>query len=530
MKRSNIFCIAAITLVAAMMASCEKGPYSQNTGSEAEAYIQINIAFAEPETKADSDSDDSGNYLVAIENEYQVNNAYLYLFSQSTHTYYKTITIAGDNSTDNQFTTNQNGTNNWYYTSKPQEIDPGTYNIYATINHEVNDLIANTTTEDQFQKMAIPQTDGFNMNVPSAGMPMSSRGNDGTLCASNVYISSVNTFDNPVQVSLDIERSWAKVRCKIESGNIFSVKENRATTGTEIATISLIGYKLVNCPSTYHLFRQVANLTMNSTTPELNGNIAFTALTNKTATGSDPSTEGTNYLYTPLTTSFTTGNAYPATITNFKGDHEFIGIGSASGQVNISTSEMTHVGYLLENSMHETAQKLGYATAVIFKAKITPATGNFYDIITTDVETATYSEGSALYYFNNKFYADLDALNKHTNLGVTETNYADFGVKYYYDGTCFYRYYIEHWDNGIDPTSGTADMGVMEYAIVRNNSYDITVSSILAPGISNTKNTDTGYPVGDAELLKNIEIDEVYFQVQLTIRPWVVRTQSAVLG
>ena len=103
-------------------------------------------------------------------------------------------------------------------------------------------------------------------------------------------------------------------------------------------------------------------------------------------------------------------------------------------------------------------------------------------------------------------------------------------MKYYYDGTCFYRYYIEHWDNGIDPTSGKADMGVMEYAIVRNNSYDITVSSILAPGISNTKNTDTGYPVGDAELLKNIEIDEVYFQVQLTIRPWVVRTQSAVLG
>lgn len=519
MKQKNIFCIAAITFITAMMASCEKGPYSQNNGSEAEAYIQINIAFAEPETKADSD--DSGNYLEAVENEYQVNNAYLYLFSensQSSKTYYKTITIAGDNSTDNQFTTNNNGTKNWYYTSKPQEIDPGTYNIYATINHEVTGL-TESTTEDQFQKMAITQTDGFNMNVPSEGMPMSSRGNDGTLCASNVYISSVNTFDNPVQVSLDIERSWAKVRCKIKSENNFSVKENRATTGTdEIATISLIGYKLVNCPSTYHLFRQVANLDMDD--------IAFTALTN------DPSTEGTNYLYTPLTTSFTTGNTYPATISNFKGDHEFIGIGSASGQVNISTSdsEMTHVGYLLENSMHETAQKLGYATAVIFKAKITPATGNFYDIITTDVETATYSEGSALYYFNNKFYADLEALNKHTNLGVTETNYADFGVKYYYDGTCFYRYYIEHWDNGIDPTNGTADMGVMEYAIVRNNSYDITVSNILAPGISNTKNTDTGYPVGDAELLKNIEIDEVYFQVQLTIRPWVVRTQSAVLG
>ncbi len=525
MKRSNIFCIAAITLVAAMMASCEKGPYSQNTGSEAEAYIQINIAFAEPETKADSDSDDSREYLEAVENEYQVNNAYLYLFSensQSSKTYYKTIRIAGDNSTDNQFTTNNNGTKNWYYTSKPQEIDPGTYNIYATINHEVTGLTANTTTEDQFQKMAITQTDGFNMNVPSEGMPMSSRGNDGTLCASNVYISSVNTFDNPVQVSLDIERSWAKVRCKIESGNSFSVMENRATIGTEIATISLIGYKLVNCPSTYHLFRQVADLNMSD--------IEFTALTNKTATANDPSTEGTNYLYTPLTTSFTTGNTYPAPISNFKGDHEFIGICSASGQVNISTSEMTHVGYLLENSMHETAQKLGYATAVIFKAKITPATGNFYDIITTDVETATYSEGSALYYFNNKFYADLEALNKHTKLGVTETNYADFGVKYYYDGTCFYRYYIEHWDNGIDPTSGKADMGVMEYAIVRNNCYDITVSSILAPGISNTKNTDTGYPVGDAELLKNIEIDEVYFQVQLTIRPWVVRTQSAVLG
>ncbi len=526
MKRKNIFCIAAIALVAVMMASCEKGPY-QNTGSKAETYIQINIAFAEPETKADSD--DSGNYLEAAESEYQVNNAYLYLFKQSNNTYYKTIKIAGDNSTDNQFTTNQNGTNNWYYTSKPQEIDPGAYNIYATINHEVTDLTTNTTTEDQFQEMVIVQTEGFNMGVPSSGMPMSSRGKDGTLYAANVSISSANTFDNPVQVSLDIERSWAKVRCQIESSNSFSVKADRATTGTDIANISLIGYKLVNCPSKYHLFRQVANLKMNTNTPELEGHIAFTALTNKTATGSDSSTEGTNYLYTPLTTSFITGT-YPTPITNFKGDHDFIGIGSEDGQVNISTSEMTHIGYLLENSMHETAQKLGYATAVIFKAKITPADGNFFTIVNTDIETATYNGSDPLYYFNNKFYENLDALNKHTNLGVTEDNYAEFGVKYYYDGTCFYRYYIEHWDNGIDPTDGTADMGVMEYAIVRNNSYDITVSSILAPGISNTNNNDTGYPVGDDELLKDIEIDEVYFQVQLTIRPWVVRTQSAVLG
>ena len=35
MKQKNIFCIAAITLVAAMIASCEKGPYSQKDKNEA---------------------------------------------------------------------------------------------------------------------------------------------------------------------------------------------------------------------------------------------------------------------------------------------------------------------------------------------------------------------------------------------------------------------------------------------------------------------------------------------------------------
>ena len=62
-------------------------------------------------------------------------------------------------------------------------------------------------------------------------------------------------------------------------------------------------------------------------------------------------------------------------------------------------------------------------------------------------------------------------------------------------------------------------MSLMEYAIVRNNDYQVTVTQVVAVG-------------NDVPAVKSqpIEMVETFFQATLTVRPWVVREQDAVLG
>jgi hypothetical protein len=59
----------------------------------------------------------------------------------------------------------------------------------------------------------------------------------------------------------------------------------------------------------------------------------------------------------------------------------------------------------------------------------------------------------------------------------------------------------------------------MEYAIVRNNDYQVTITGI----------EDLGEDVPTVEP-DPIEMEESYFQATLFVRPWTVRAQDAVLG
>ena len=54
---------------------------------------------------------------------------------------------------------------------------------------------------------------------------------------------------------------------------------------------------------------------------------------------------------------------------------------------------------------------------------------------------------------------------------------AKYGTRTYEDATCYYTWWIRHANDGDDKTNG-----VMEYAIVRNNIYELNVESIYSLG------------------------------------------------
>lgn len=104
--------------------------------------------------------------------------------------------------------------------------------------------------------------------------------------------------------------------------------------------------------------------------------------------------------------------------------------------------------------------------------------------------TVPSSDASKLYYIEKKgqlfFYTSLDKLKEAHSLelsGTDDAALAKAGIRHFKkgeDGTfpVWYTYWNRHNDNG-DPTR----MGVMEFAVVRNNVYKLQVNSISSFGL-----------------------------------------------
>lgn len=90
---------------------------------------------------------------------------------------------------------------------------------------------------------------------------------------------------------------------------------------------------------------------------------------------------------------------------------------------------------------------------------------------------------------------------------------SDFLV--YTGGVCYYPFWIRHANNGDDN-----EMGISEFAIVRNNIYDVTVTQIQKLGLA-------GSEIPDPD--KDDENEELFLVVNLHVKDWVLRTNSTIL-
>lgn len=73
---------------------------------------------------------------------------------------------------------------------------------------------------------------------------------------------------------------------------------------------------------------------------------------------------------------------------------------------------------------------------------------------------------------NETYKVELDQ-----NGRVTRNALQSYGVRTYEDATCYYTWWVRHSNDNNDETKG-----IMEYAIVRNNIYKLTVNSIYSLG------------------------------------------------
>ena len=309
-----------------------------------------------------------------------------------------------------------------------------------------------------------------------------------------------------------VERSMARFDYKAKNaGNVYDMGAGLSLTLTDAA--------LINQSKAHYVFRRVAD--NNTATPVVGGVetpsnwVVDTDWTNKTKAGFNAQLEA------PASWSWTS-------------------LSSLTADDNYNDNYKIWC-YAKENTVPSIdAQKHDVSTGVVFKAEITAG-----ETASAKVKAALAS-GDRIYVFNNKLYgtwadvktaavagtdANLQAAYNQAAASVTGeatdptavaaaaagfTGYSAVDGKYY----TYYYYWNRHNDN-LDPYK----MGIMEYAVVRNNVYKLCVDSISKFGHPDPTNpTDP-----DPDPVKPDVPDEsvnYYFTVTVKVLPWTVRINN----
>ena len=278
-----------------------------------------------------------------------------------------------------------------------------------------------------------------------------------------------NTPATAEQVSVNIERMTARVDYKIAQSYI--------TDSGDKVTIK--NATLVNKHETSpYVFKRVSKNIENLSDIEYLGNEAVTG------------NIASNYVLDPYTASNDlTKRMYGMRFANFEDWNQSV----VWKELQVSP-DYTRLEYTEENIVTVdvvAAQRSTYCTGIVFKAQYIPK--GFED-----------KQDKSFYWYSGKAYASWDEIGI---AGLTESNYEDYGVIYYRGGICYYTYWIRHADDDNPDV-----ISPMEYAIVRNNIYQLNVNSISGIGSETPQ-------------------DEVKVSIKVYVKNWEeIETEDVVWG
>ena len=187
------------------------------------------------------------------------------------------------------------------------------------------------------------------------------------------------------------------------------------------------------------------------------------------------------------------------------------------------------LGYCLENAVLASKQNALTSTSIIFEAQIYDKdgealnymiewNGSFYkNFLALQQATATDENDITTSIFWE--FADEDYPTTEEGREQWAEKLANEGATLYHDGKCYYfSSQIKHFaDTNEDDKEG--GKGVMEFAIMRNNVYSLSVESVEKFGFSSI-NLESGVLDGDES---GTEQEKLYLTMKAKILPWIVR-------
>ncbi|RGN62615.1 Mfa1 family fimbria major subunit [Bacteroides fragilis] len=547
LKYMSMMGLAALLLTTWSACSDDTDIPGGENPEEARAYTTVTIAVPNgvAETRAGTTADTDDNTTEAgSEDEYKVKTANLYLFPGGASSSFGSAKLKEIISI-NQFTQMTASTadaKTIVWTSKKTALTPGDYRIYIVVNGTVNgvsDSSKGSLTEADFLAKTTADATGVIAAVPEAGLVMASRSPNNDKTNTLPYIAQTITKDPEQTIAATVERMMGKITVMAgganvaSAANVYTSFSSTVTAIGNITNITLKGYYVVNARKEGYYFRHVdKESTATNPLTEANYGNSTTSLPYVV----DPKTYSKTYSGTPAALA----GSYADWYLQGSGAFDLLSFGSFGGTYTAmpgyssSAAETKVAAYCYENTMLKDKQKNGYTTGIVFKAEIAPSKMMQKKTGSGGVEeNSTFTSMSEIFYHSGIFYKDIAALKEAGVLladGTTSSSAsgapADLkknDVQCFKKGSadgkfvCYYPYWIKHI-----PSENTAE-DVMEFGIVRNNVYKVTVTGIQGVGKDGVTE----------DIITDTETDDpttVLLNVKLSIKPWIVRTNNAVLG
>lgn len=497
MLHSSKSILALLMAVTAVCSCSKREDIEVNDNSGVETPETANVVFrlqtnnqAYTPTRS---AEDSYSHVQGTADEYRVDKARVYLFDTPSKLFVKSVLLT------NLTRAGSDADGNIVYEAEHVAVPQGTYDIFVTAN---TDRVIDKKTEDEFLA-DIDSTTYVRGQIDdiSKGIVMTNRASDNL---GIVIANTQETTDNVISVTL--ERVLARIDIAKSSESFQLTDDN----GRLYATVTLDGHYIVNLPKHYYSYRHNAVL-INLTEPVWNVNEHFGNVKDVNGYIIDP------YFF-KKTIDAATFNNQDKYFEHFFGDYgnpnAVTWTAFLDTQAQTPNTPQYNTAYCLENCTLAPAQKNGYSTGVIFRARLEPA-NNVYHLDADDnlvLITDKNSYPEVLYYFNYKFYDSAEALAAAIGISsVTSTSIDVYQARKFEKGDDGYRCYYPYWIRHLDNYNATT-MGVMEFGVVRNNLYRMLITNVSGLGYQ-------ALPVSP----DTPDEGETYLKVVLNVKPWIVR-------
>jgi hypothetical protein len=510
LRQSILAFISAFALAVSFTAcSSQDDPQPVDPDDNSGSYLELNIPMSADGTtsRAENGAESSENYAYGTDYENKINKVYLYFFDKDKkpvtlsdgklYAEYEVKYIKGYDESE-ELPTGSSLKLSPRYTTGLHRLDVNLqlnqdYYLYVLCNIPVT---TKYTTLDQFIDSELTG------DYQTLGMPMSSRDSKGN-AYTKFQVHEYNTESNPVSLTVYVERSLARI-AYVDNRLGFTLYES-LTSDKELGSVNLTGIVVFNTLTNWYTFRHVGDISASTFAPNMPADDTRLGQINLSGTTPfviDPYTKNKSSSASKASSIY---NRWLCNITTWH--PSWTSADAISSYPQIDDNYGALLTYLPENSMHTNAQVKGQVTGVLIRAQLMPKQ-------TVGVSKLT---DNTYYYYDGVFYNNLEELKYAAGFAdLDETNYVNYGVKRYLNGYGYFLYFIRHYDN-----ENNHKMGPMEFSIVRNNSYDLSVLKVAVPPLTDDDlpNIDPTDPVEEYE-------DDDYIDIVLTVRPWIIREQG----
>ena len=494
------FMMAAL-LVA--MTGCQKEPAQTETTTGGNVYMSFSVqAVTKSSTDATGDSNSNANPEIEVgkEDENKISNIQVFLQNGNTTIKATNVNLVG-------------GGVNYTATFKEEALAAETeYSIYVICNEGTDIANPNAATSVK----GISDWNGTELNISKDNNFLMTNAKVAlTRTITEAELKSCMNPTTPLNLgTIEVERTVARFDyAKVKDDHLYSI------TGNDNVKIYLSEAAVINVSKESYYFRRVA-------ATETGENYVVGGVESPTnyVVDTDWATKKT------LKTTWDDNGAFGLFYSPFfnRASWNWIDLTTLSAADNldpINTKDYNFLSYVSENTLPGvSAQINGLTTGVVFRGYLHNGTEKL-------------SGTDYLYVYANKYYGNWAAVTTAATPGTdaaltaayeaVKANPEDlaacanagFTVYTPVDGNypVYYYYWNRHNDNG-KPN----EMGVMEYAVVRNNVYKLAVTNISKFGHPEDGEGDPD----DGGSEREDEEERHYFQVSVKVLPWTVRVND----